>query len=158
WGLGGVAAIHRDGAATRVPVRGAVEDGARPPTPLHLAEPSATVQAGPETRSASHRPWVWVTLATGLAIAVTAAMWNGRASSTPSPTVDRPMRVVPLTSMSGLEETPTFSPDGAEVAFMHGEFDPGAVDMFGMNWGIYLTTVGSADTMRLSPNHRGDRV
>jgi Tol biopolymer transport system component len=54
-----------------------------------------------------------------------------------------PPRVVPLTSMRGVETMPTFSPDGEQVAFVwQGE----KLD----NWDIYLTMVGSPEVRRLT--------
>jgi Tol biopolymer transport system component/predicted Ser/Thr protein kinase len=53
------------------------------------------------------------------------------------------MRVVPLTTMAGLEFHPTFSPDGNQVAFT---WNGPKQD----NWDIYVTIVGSANERRLT--------
>jgi len=54
-----------------------------------------------------------------------------------------PMRVVPLTTLSGSEDSATFSPDGEQVAFMwDGEKQE--------NWDIYVTLVGSSGVRRLT--------
>jgi Tol biopolymer transport system component len=53
------------------------------------------------------------------------------------------MKVVQLTSMNGLETSPTFSPDGTQVAFSwNGERED--------NYDIYVKTVGSSENRRLT--------
>jgi Tol biopolymer transport system component len=60
-----------------------------------------------------------------------------------------PPRLVPLTSMRGLEMCPTFSPDGGQVAFAWaGEKED--------NWDIYLTMIGSSEIRRLTTDPAGD--
>ena len=54
-----------------------------------------------------------------------------------------PMRLVPLTTLTGLEDQPTFSPDGEQVAFSWN----GAKED---NWDIYVTLVGSSEVRRLT--------
>ena len=54
-----------------------------------------------------------------------------------------PMKVVQLTSMNGLETSPTFSPDGTQVAFSwNGERED--------NYDIYVKTIGSSEVRRLT--------
>ena len=59
---------------------------------------------------------------------------------TPAPA---PMRTLPLTSLTGSELYPTFSPDGEQVAF---SWNGTKQD----NWDIYVTLVGSSDVRRLT--------
>jgi Tol biopolymer transport system component/DNA-binding winged helix-turn-helix (wHTH) protein len=54
-----------------------------------------------------------------------------------------PMRLVPLTTLTGLEDNPTFSPDGEQVAF---GWNGAKQD----NWDIYVTLVGSYEERRLT--------
>ncbi len=53
------------------------------------------------------------------------------------------MRPVALTSLTGLELFPTFSPDGEQVAF---SWNGTKQD----NWDVYVTLVGSSDVRRLT--------
>jgi Tol biopolymer transport system component/DNA-binding winged helix-turn-helix (wHTH) protein len=62
---------------------------------------------------------------------------SNRVPDVPMPTV------MPLTSMSGTEYFPTFSPDGDQVAFT---WDGDKGD----NWDIYLKMVGSSEVRRLT--------
>ena len=73
----------------------------------------------------------------------------------PARSPEPPMRVVPLTTLSGDEDVATFSPDDKEVAFGHGQTTS---DVPEGNWGIYVAAVGSGEPSRLSPDHRVDRV
>jgi Tol biopolymer transport system component/tRNA A-37 threonylcarbamoyl transferase component Bud32 len=54
-----------------------------------------------------------------------------------------PMRLVALTSLTGAELYPTFSPDGEQVAF---SWNGTKQD----NWDVYVTLVGSSDVRRLT--------
>ena len=83
-------------------------------------EPAARYQGAAELRAAlgrltpaRRRPWrKWIGLA-ALGAIVLAAAWN----SLQSPPASPPPRIRPLTSFSGIEQFPTFSPDGRDVAF-----------------------------------------
>jgi Tol biopolymer transport system component len=60
-----------------------------------------------------------------------------------------PPRLVPLTSMHGSQVHPTFSPDGAQIAFVwDGEK--------GDNWDIYLKMIGSSEIHRLTTDPATD--
>jgi Tol biopolymer transport system component/serine/threonine protein kinase len=61
----------------------------------------------------------------------------------PRPAEPPPLRVVPLTTLTGEEGHPTFSPDGEQVAF---DWNGPKQD----NWDIYVTLVGSSDVRRLT--------
>jgi serine/threonine protein kinase len=59
------------------------------------------------------------------------------------PAESPPMRLLPLTTLTGLEFDPTFSPDGEQVAFAwNGPKED--------NWDIYVTLVESSDVRRLT--------
>jgi Tol biopolymer transport system component len=73
-------------------------------------------------------------------VLMTIAAWLRRAS--PEPPV-APLRVVSLTTLTGSEYGPTFSPDGSQVAFA---WDGEQQD----NSDIYVKLVGSSDVRRLT--------
>ena len=87
--------------------------------------------------------------AIGLSILAIALAWPWRSGRTAPPL---PMRVVPLTTLSGSELGATFSPDGRQVAFAwNGEPpDGGARPWWQGDWDIYVKLVGSADMRRLT--------
>ena len=61
------------------------------------------------------------------------------------------MKVVQLTSMNGIETSPTFSPDGTQVAFSwNGERED--------NYDIYVKTVGSSDVRRLTTDPAAETI
>ena len=60
------------------------------------------------------------------------------------------MRLVPLTTLTGLEEQPTFSPDGEQVAF---SWNGAKQD----NWDIYVTLIGSSEVRRLTSDPAPDK-
>ena len=65
------------------------------------------------------------------------------------PQAPAPMRPVALTSLTGLEFYPTFSPDGEQVAF---SWNGTKQD----NWDVYVTLVGSSDVRRLTSDPAED--
>src|SRR5580765_6809305 len=81
-----------------------------------------------------------------LVVAAAAAGWLLR----PHGAVEAlPMRVVPLTTLPGEEQGPTFSPDGEQVAFTwNGEKQD--------NYDIYVTIVGSSEIRRLTTDPLAD--
>jgi Tol biopolymer transport system component/DNA-binding winged helix-turn-helix (wHTH) protein len=60
-----------------------------------------------------------------------------------------PMRLVPLTTLTGMEDRPTFSPDGEQVAF---SWNGAKQD----NWDIYVTWIGSSEVRRLTSDPAAD--
>ena len=92
--------------------------------------------------------WRWVA-STGLAAALGASalavwLWTSRVPPLP------PLRVEPLTALSGAEIWPTFSPDGQQVAFQW------TGEGYG-NWDIYLKMVGSTELRRLTTDPEDER-
>jgi len=82
----------------------------------------------------------WVAAAAGLAVALSLLGFTlARRREAPVP----PARVEPLTGMRGLEDWPTWSPDGRQVAFT---WDGEKVD----NRDIYVKIVGSSEVHRLT--------
>ena len=84
-------------------------------------------------------------------VAIGVAVWP-RLRSHPGPVpLPAAMKVVQLTSLNGLEVAPTFSPDGAQVAFSwNGERED--------NYDIYVKTVGSSDVRRLTTDPAADTL
>jgi Tol biopolymer transport system component len=90
------------------------------------------------------RWWLAAALAVALFLAVVAWLrWHPREIELAQP------KLVPLTSMRGYETQPTFSPDGAQIAFVwEGEKRD--------NWDIYLTMIGSSEIHRLTTDSAPD--
>ena len=79
----------------------------------------------------------------GAAVVVIGAAIGLRLLTRPVPPPLPSMKVVQLTSLNGLETSPTFSPDGTQVAFSwNGEREG--------NFDIYVKTVGSSDVRPLT--------
>jgi Tol biopolymer transport system component len=109
------------------------------------ADPSALVPATPPT---TKRP-AWYVVAAVMTIAVVAAIafWLGRSGSEEEPRSD--VQVSPLTTYPGLETSPTFSPDGSQVAFVwEGENED--------NLDIYVKVIGSEAQLRLTQDPADD--
>jgi len=111
-----------------------------PVDPENSAEPApppAVVQApGRRTRT------MWVIGGVGITLTLLSLAWIvSRPSVAPSVTSD--LLPVPLTSYEGLENHPTFSPDGNQVAF---SWNGPSLD----NFDIYVKTVGSDPPLRLT--------
>ena len=93
----------------------------------------------------SMRPWQWLTLA-ALGVAAVLAAWR----LSPAPQSETGLTALPLTGYSGEEHSPSFSPDGAAVAFTwNGEK--------GDNFDIYVKPVGPGLPTRLTTNSALDR-
>jgi Tol biopolymer transport system component/tRNA A-37 threonylcarbamoyl transferase component Bud32 len=99
-----------------------------------------------ERKRPRRRLWVTAIAAAALLLSAAVAVWRLREAPPPSD-----LRPVALTSYSGIETQPSFSPDGNKVAFVwNGEKED--------NFDIYIKQIGSAGTpMRLttSPSAEG---
>ena len=108
-----------------------------------VAGTTTNVQSGSPARTRT----AWLIVATMGLLALSAgawALWSARSSSLPPP------RVMPLTSYPGVEASPTFSPDGKQVAFswdgVRGDNDDIYVVMVGAENALPLTTDPARDT------------
>ena len=98
------------------------------------------------TNERRSRRWIGVV---GAAVLVIGAAIGLRLLTRPAPLPPPSMRVVQLTSVNGLETSPTFSPDGTKVAFSwNGERED--------NDDIYVKTVGSSGVTRLTTDPAAD--
>ena len=108
----------------------------------------ARAESGQQRRTAVHRRTraTWVIAVTIVLLASAAAawqLWSTRSANLPSP------RVMPLTSYPGLEASPTFSPDGRQVAFSwDGEN--------GQNDDIYVVMVGADNPLAITSDPARD--
>ena len=110
-----------------------------------LDDAVGTVGAPP---AAASRRWLMVlALVLALVLAVGAATTLWRAADQPAETPHP--QVLPLTSYLGIEATPTFSPDGSQVAF---SWDGDRLD----NEDIYLTLGGADSPHRLTTDAARD--
>lgn len=104
----------------------------------------AAVTAPTEKR---RRTWAAIALAAVVvALAAAAWLWLGRARQAAP---EAPLAAVPLTSFPGQEVSPSFSPDGNQVAFAwDGEN--------GSNFDIYIRTVGTGDPLQRTKDKADD--
>jgi len=100
----------------------------------------------PQRPAGGKRPWIAGALVLA-AIAAGAIRWRVWMSSQPQEAAVRPL---PLTSYAGLEDEPSFSPDGNQVAFSwNGEKED--------NTDIYVKVVGPGSPLRLTTDPSDDR-
>jgi Tol biopolymer transport system component/tRNA A-37 threonylcarbamoyl transferase component Bud32 len=105
------------------------------------SDPATVSRATPDGRARRRRGVAALVLL--LAASGAAWLWRSRATHLPSPFL------VPLTALPGGELSPSFSPDGNQVAFSwNGEK--------GENWDVYIQMVGSAETRPLTTNPAPD--
>jgi Tol biopolymer transport system component len=101
--------------------------------------PVSQVQPAVNGRSA-RRPWLILGSALLLVTVAVVAVWRGHANDA----ADIPIKTVPLTSYAGVEASPSFSPDGNQVAFSWDGGTPGQSD-------IYVKMIGTGgDPLRLT--------
>jgi serine/threonine protein kinase len=92
-----------------------------------------------QVRGAPWRRWMWPAIAAVVLITAGALAWRG---SRVPPIVD-PLRAVPLTTLAGVERSPTFSPDGDRVAFSWNGSKQDNAD-------IYVQQINSGAPLRLT--------
>jgi Tol biopolymer transport system component/DNA-binding winged helix-turn-helix (wHTH) protein len=108
---------------------------------------AATDSPAPPTVTLPRKRWWWAVASSALVVIL--ALTGGLLLWPTRPTQRPAMHMAPLTTMSGSEYGPTFSPDGRYVAFgWNGE----AQD----NWDIYVKLVGSSELRRLTTNQFTD--
>jgi serine/threonine protein kinase/DNA-binding winged helix-turn-helix (wHTH) protein/WD40 repeat protein len=108
----------------------------------------ASAQAGVSKRPA-HRRWLWLSAAAASAILAAAGIAWVLNSTRAGYGTAIPSREIPLTSLSGFVESPSFSPDGKQIAYTWWDEDREG------DAGIYVKLVGAGTTLRLT-NAPGD--
>jgi eukaryotic-like serine/threonine-protein kinase len=109
---------------------------------------SGTLSGAAPGGSGHSRPLQWVAAVACVAVVLAAAGWYWFGLGTPERT-EAEMRVVPLTTYAGSEQSPSFSPDGNEVAF---SWDGENQD----NFDIYRKMIGSPTPLRLTTHPAWD--
>ena len=106
---------------------------------------SGTLAGTPPVVRPARRPWVWAAAAM-VVVAIAVAGWLFRGGSRKPQAAPE---VVPLTSYAGFERSPSFSPDGNQVAFSwNGEKQD--------NFDIYIKLIGSPTPVRLTTDPADD--
>ena len=109
------------------------------------ARPAPTPAPAPQSQ---RTPWLLAGAAVLVALVVSAGAFLGFFESE-KPVAEQPLEAVPLTSYPGSEQHPTFSPDGARVAFAwNGESQD--------NFDIYVKEIASDNRQRLTTDRAQD--
>ncbi len=116
---------------------------------LHAEESASSARSGAASAAPLPRQYRGRRIAALAGILVVAAAAAGWLLRTHGAVEALPMRVVPLTTLPGEEQGPTFSADGEQVAFTwNGEKQD--------NYDIYVTIVGSSEIRRLTTDPLAD--
>jgi serine/threonine protein kinase len=110
-----------------------------------LAADSAAGLPAQTPAARGSRRWRWALAASVLIVVIAYAGWQ----ASPSRESVTPMRALPLASLSGLTRSPSFSPDGNQVAFAWTGSD-------GNNPDIYVQQIGAGAPLRLTTNPGND--
>jgi WD40-like Beta Propeller Repeat len=89
----------------------------------------------------ARRTRIWPGIAAAAALVLFAALWWGFSHGQTS-SAELQMRVVPLTADPGIESSPSFSPDGDQVAYL---WDKGEGKLH-----VYVKSVGPGDPIQLT--------
>jgi eukaryotic-like serine/threonine-protein kinase len=108
---------------------------------------SGTLAAAPAAQKSQLRRLIWVAALLALLGAITVAVWF---KHSPVKSPQTPLTAVPLTSYPGLEHSPSFSPDGNQVAFCWDGDKQGNLD-------IYVKLIGTAGEFRLTDHPSPER-
>jgi Tol biopolymer transport system component len=113
------------------------------------AQALGTLSTGLAEEAVRHRPTAWLWIAIVLATLAAATFgWKSVQSRLQMPEEERgAMRVVRLSTLSGWSASPTFSPDGRQVAY--GRDD-------GLKSHLYVQVVGSSEPRLLTPAAQND--
>jgi eukaryotic-like serine/threonine-protein kinase len=113
---------------------------------LAVDSATATHAQAPAAAARARRRWMWIAAATAVVLvgAVLDVSQRGRAPATAAP-----LRAEPLTSLSGITRTPSFSPDANQVAFAW-------TGPEGNNSDIYVQQIGAATHLRLTTDPGND--
>jgi Tol biopolymer transport system component len=114
------------------------------------ARPAPTSAPTSAAAPQPHRtPWLLVGAAVLIALVTATGVFLGLFESKQPASEQKPLKAVPLTSYTGSEEHPTFSPDGARVAFAwDGESQN--------NFDIYVKEIDAENHQRLTTDPSAD--
>ena len=98
----------------------------------------------PAARESRRWRWIWAVSVPVLLVAAYVG-WRAAPSSDSAP----PLRAVPLASLPGVTRSPSFSPDGNQVAF-------GWTGPAGNNPDVYVQQIGAGSPLRLTTNPGND--
>jgi serine/threonine protein kinase len=105
-----------------------------------------TAHASTQAPVRTNRAWLWPALAAGLAVI---GLLSWYIANPTKPVQDTALRPIPFTSYAGLEDSPSFSPDGNQVAFSwNGEKED--------NTDIYVKLIGPGSPLRLTTDPADD--
>ena len=99
---------------------------------------------------------LWIGVVALAALAAAALAWKVGPSRADVPVKHEEMRLVPLSTLSGWSDWPTFSPDGRQVAFSRVEEFGHHHDTPAQKSSVYFQLVGSAETRQLTTNDTDD--
>jgi dipeptidyl aminopeptidase/acylaminoacyl peptidase len=137
-----IAPVRFDGAISFEPPAVPIRPGVRPGNALQSPQFAARV---------GRRKYTLGVAAMLIAAGVGGLSWwtdSWRPRTAPATTNVARMRVVPLTTLPGQEYSPTFSPDGSQVAFQW-DGEKGKYD-------VYVTLVGSSESRQLTTDPDDD--
>jgi len=107
-------------------------------------------EAGAIKASRSSRgPWL---AAAGLTVAVIVWLSGINPTADRTSSVPRLANPIQITSATGIEDHPDWSPDGSTLAFSGGQ----AVNLMGGNWDIWVKQAGGGPAVNRTPDYAGD--
>jgi serine/threonine protein kinase len=109
------------------------------------ASGSAPAAVADVKRPSPSRRWVWAAVLVATLVAAAYFAWRARRASTSA----EPLQAVALTTFSGVERSPSLSPDGDEVAFT---WNGPRQD----NEDVYVQRIGSGSPLRLTTDPASD--
>jgi len=111
---------------------------------------TSTLASGDAARALRSRRTVWALASVGAAGAMAAALlWPRDAAS---PGVPRFVNPIQVTNAIGVEDYPTWSPDGQTLAYAATQ----SADLVSGNWDIWVTQVGGGPPVNRTADHQGD--
>ena len=116
-----------------------------------LSDTPSGIQTAAPVRNSRLLRWVKWGIAAALVLAALSIGWYRHRSSSPTGAQPQPaaLKLVPLTTYPGIEQQPSLSPDGSQVAFSWNGRDQA-------NFNIYVKTTGPGPPLRLTTDTADD--